>query len=836
MFNRDFLSVIESVGIPLELIDFRATYDYLNPKIWNRVNEFEIKLSQIGSNIKVSNFDEMVAQKLFQEIEKLMLQYKDIFDKELYVLHMSTLLINDVYNENVHKNNGREVHEVCDEYGNRRESTENDLAISRLVRDWNKINSAKGKTRFVRTFYSMVNSERPFTDKENSLNKALDFMRKAEFETYDTFGSTLENIVVLPSLIECGKKDVFNEKLKQNKNKFREINKFLGIEEVLKYLPPEDLINVSINKYVGNAIYQVINSKLKSTEFEKDSDREELYLKMFMENVQYINPDKLIVLSLYNYYNKYGNDLKRFTSEELDELKFRVNAMDRLLGKNDVKITPINYTDKNETTISYKDLKSKILELDKRFINGQYRDETEVGDLRVELIKGTRGFNGFSAEDIRDKIGFSNIELALCFEQNPILIKRFVEEGILQINSEEERENDSSSQRNDLENKILDILHKQSNIPYEEFRYLLENKLLDLDNFIDLYMKNKIDLRDIERLKNDPIEHISLDNAVSSSKLMDLYSYDEISDDFIRYRELYKIIKVNGKTVEERSEVANSIISSYEEKNDDLLEDKMVYDLYKMGLLPILSVIEYVGDSALTDMIKAGKCKPEDIRQLYYSGTISRDTLTNIMANDEIDNNEKLALIYGAFSEPNERDIREDLISSSFNTTEESVHNPSGKTGEKTMRPFSQYYRRFKTDPALRWNFIKNLDSDFSQQLLKDGSIIFYLPNRNEYWIEKIFDLKNENGYGNATYILEEPVYRQHEKEIILKGKINRSFLGQLNRNNPRAVKRQIHSENWGERIISLATNNGRYTEEEIGRLNEIAVQIRDSRQEIEQQ
>ena len=71
---------------------------------------------------------------------------------------MSTLLINDVYNENVHKNNGREVHEVCDEYGNRRESTENDLAISRLVRDWNKINSAKGKTRFVRTFYSMVNS------------------------------------------------------------------------------------------------------------------------------------------------------------------------------------------------------------------------------------------------------------------------------------------------------------------------------------------------------------------------------------------------------------------------------------------------------------------------------------------------------------------------------------------------------------------------------------------------------------------------------------------------------------------------------------------------------
>ena len=65
------------------------------------------------------------------------------------------------------------------------------------------------------------------------------------------------------------------------------------------------------------------------------------------------------------------------------------SAMDKMFGKDDITVTLHNKYDENgnEIIIRYKDLKSKILELNKSFINGEYQDDKEVVKLKNELIK-----------------------------------------------------------------------------------------------------------------------------------------------------------------------------------------------------------------------------------------------------------------------------------------------------------------------------------------------------------------------------------------------------------------------------------------------------------------
>ena len=56
-----------------------------------------------------------------------------------------------------------------------------------------------------------------------------------------------------------------------------------------------------------------------------------------------------------------------------------------------------------------------------------------------------------------------------------------------------------------------------------------------------------------------------------------------------------------------------------------------------------------------------------------------------------------------------------------------------GKSAEINKSYFNQ------KDNCLKWNTISNIDEDFIQRYLNNGNVIFYLPNKFEYIIEKIF-------------------------------------------------------------------------------------------------
>ena len=136
----------------------------------------------------------------------------------------------------------------------------------------------------------------------------------------------------------------------------------------------------------------------------------------------------------------------------------------------------------------------------------------------------------------------------------------------------------------------------------------------------------------------------------------------------------------------------------------------------------------------------------------------------------------------------------------------------------------------FITDSTYRFNLIRLFDPKYFMEMSADGHVIIKLPNFKKVMIEKILDTKKQEGYGAASYILDEDYYIENESEIKMDGRINRRELSKALKVD-KAVRIFHVVDKWGEQIKKYLeeVSNTKYTGEVEQAINAAIESIRNS-------
>ena len=243
-------------------------------------------------------------------------------------------------------------------------------------------------------------------------------------------------------------------------------------------------------------------------------------------------------------------------------------------------------------------------------------------------------------------------------------------------------------------------------------------------------------------------------------------------------------------------------------------------------------MISYTSKDAITFLI-TGELKPVDAKRLYEEGKITDDMLKELLQRPDIDDGQKLDLIFSTFSGEDEKDIREKFLKLLPDVVKDLYIQDGGSKPRPTPKPHplvepdvEPSKKGVGIDPAVRWNFIASLEEEYSKKYLVDGHAIFYLPNYGMYIIEKLFDENKGPAYGAATYLIPENVYLNNEEEIIQDESINRRALIKLNKGSQ--AKKEVHIGKWGDNIYNDLDidNDSRCTEERKERIRNLGREV----------
>ena len=397
------------------------------------------------------------------------------------------------------------------------------------------------------------------------------------------------------------------------------------------------------------------------------------------------------------------------------------------------------------------------------------------------------------------------------------------------------------------EEEIEEFLRVKRKFTDEQTLYYINKGLLQEEKAFELYNEGRITLENLEYVKFNA-EGKDFSKILLPEKLVELYLDSEKKVEFEKYRKLYKLFIIDETKQEkldrEIKQENPKAIKALErkiltrrkanginilEQSEELLEDEYMYDLYRKGLLLIDTVIDYVGYGAVSKLFASGELKPIDVKRLMDDKILTEAMLEEVFKNDTLTENQKLILIYSSFSSDDEKDA--EMRNKFIGYMSERIESFTESTGETRIRTGDGIVQdvqiKHVTDPWTRWNLISSLDKDYSQEYLKDGCIIFYLPNRSKYVIEKLYDKNNKPAYGAATYVLDENVFKTHENEIIVNGCINRTHLVSLNKNQMQGVKKLVHT-GWASALIRYfdIENSKEYTEEEKADIKEKAEHV----------
>lgn len=637
--------------------------------------------------------------------------------------------------------------------------------------------------------------------------------------------------------------DMLNEKKLSNKNheRLEEISKEIPLDKMLSTIHWSDVGNlICQEKELGENIadystYKALLNNLDNYPNVSDEERDnymkteeykkalnEEYKQALLEYAEYISVDRLLLTSIYrnlrfldNY--DYSPEKCNNTQEILKVMIGFVNEKVKLKGT----ICFIDEEDVNkseEVSITAKELKDKIYN---NFVNGQY-----IGDITIEKIRRQIFEEGNLLE-----------------MYHPTIIH------LLKINMDELMvllDNPSNLEYLMLFDMINDevleyVLNTKESMPVEAYKYLLSNGKINKQDILDLYSCGIIKLEQIRQLKED--KNIGIEEIAQEEELMRLYKTLvkrlENEEEFNKYLSLYKELKIKDTDIEYRKEIGQKLI---EELNEDF-EESHLKRMYKLGMIPIDCAIEWGGESITQEMFNEGILKPIDAKRLYKSNVLSIDMIKQVLRSSNLSNEDKLTLICSTFDSDEDLEIRMELIQC-LNVDEKENKKDLNKNG--TRRSSNQTENAtsknnaYITDPCMRWKLISLLDEEYSQEVCKDGYIIFRLPNIKDgtIIIEKMFK-KSQNGvvpsYGNATYILSEEQFDKDKKDIVddnnMIKTINLNGLSKLREEEK--TDRLNHSSRWGNNIkeyFDVEKEGSIYDKEKIDEIDKTIKSIENSR------
>lgn len=774
MLAVEFKNLIKQIGIPCNWNDLRATYRYnADEKQFRAFEEDMLNLVRRGGN--------------FDESLNVIMKHIDLFDKEQYVFRVARLLEKEINEE---------------------------------------------KSIFSGTPQQRVSLNYPKTNRQQAFQTAKKSLRKVDIIDVEL---SKKRIDLYSSQEFIGNKNFFDKRKEKTAALLQRIEETIGLENVLGYIKPTDLIqcckypnlgNVlavriienSATIDINNAEYQDkvlgkegLKKKAEENEAKAKTFRWEDFFEAVKKYAQYIELDKVLLLANTVYYNKYGDGLENFTQEEARELKDFTDKVGTLLDNPKVSIDSPRFN----RTITYSELKEWVYTLNRHYIGGEFHTDEQISELANDIVNGRCDVSDISPEEFKDIIAFTAQEVGYILENAPESLGFMLENEYID------------------EEMAKEALSTQEEVPDEELLYLYKNNLVTNEVLAELLKKKVINVDGIRLLKENEVKERPLESIASSKKMVELYLDKENSpEEFEEYRRLYKLLKVEGKSIKEQKENADLLI----DENLDLLEEDRIYDLYRMGLIPIDTTIEFIGKDALLNAFANGELKPTDSKRLYDSGTITIAMIREILKKPEIDDGQKLVLIYSTFPDKDDVKTRSKLIDylkDAADNFKNSGKGPKRKREPKPEDPVPQ--NKYVSDPCSRWKLISNIDKDYSQEYLKDGHIIFYLPNEEKYIIEKLYDKNRKPAYGAATYILDERTYEQNKDEIIKDGKIDKSTLVSLRGEKPKEVKKLIHT-GWGNAVLKYfgIQDSKKYSKEQCRIIKELADEVEKTKRPLD--
>ena len=779
MLAVEFKNLIKQIGIPGNWNDLRATYRYNVDEKSYRAFEEEMLNHRRSSGS-------------FEGYVNLISKHIDVFDKDLYVFRIARLLSAEVDTEKsvFYKGN----------------------LESRVLLDSPKVNRQQALQNAKRALKKI-----DVIDIEMS-KKRLDIYSSQEF---------------------IGNKNFFEKKKEKSAAAIQRIEEVIGFENLLSYIRPTDLIQCCRYPNLGNALaIKIIESGIelnngqdeKVTIEDRFLDSEEAKKKAEASNGQakafkwevfyamvkkydyYMDVDKVLLLANSVFYNKYGDKLDNFTEEEARELKEFTEKIGILLENKKVAIESPRFN----RIISYTDIDEWVKTLNKHYIGGKFYTDDEILALANDIVNGRTDVSVLSKEVFDEVMQFTTEEIGYIIESSPESLQFLLENGYID------------------EKTALEAIDKQEEVLPKELIYAYQQSLLTNEKIAELLDKQVITFEDIYVLKENEVEDKPLDTVVSNKRLIELYFDKDRIQEFEEYRRLYKLLKLEGKSVQEQKENADLLI----EESMDLLEEDKMYDLYHMGLIPVDTAIEFVGQGALIKAFASGELKPNDSKRLYDEGVITIQMIREVLKDRGIDDGQKLVLIYSTFPDREDVKTRAKLLDY-LNDASDNFKGPTkGQRKKKEPEKNTTFtpQNKFVTDPCSRWKLISALDKEYSQEYLEDGHLITYLSNEEKYIIEKLFDKHRRPAYGAATYILDERTFKENRDKIIQENKINKNELVALRKQESSSVKKIIHT-GWGNAILKYfdVKESKKYTREQCRVIQGLVEEVEESRRPIDE-
>lgn len=846
--KMEFNNIVKEFGFPTSIRSIENTYksDCLleETALWREAKEFEQEFNEEleRQSFNTSKYDKEQNADRYYKFQDIFLRHQKIFDAELYLLQMSILMERD-------SSTKQTIRGILENKGIPTASNEfidalfvkDDKAISNLIQmlsmTGKNVKEAMKVAQFLKSnnistpnVYLPVNNQR---DLKSLINTVRNRLINSDVSIIEVFRSNSRNGVenedtafnfnVINSQVHIGNVNFISKKEKENQRRYNEALREIDLGTEIKKIAPYDLRHIFRYPNLGVLLADFLYTN------SSDKDVGDKMLNTIKSNLRYIDFDKLLLSILQAEFDKYGEEVYKFSYEEAEWLKKLSDRIGILLGGKNVEMD----SDRFFGGISYKELSSGIEELNNSYIAGKFYSKDELNFLAKDYIEGREDVQTLTIHEFKNVLKFTDNEVLQMLKRNPDLLDYLIRNNIME-----------DSKKEDRDRRLFELIEKQERISDRQLQILYDNNKLKPEYLFQLYMgKNKIGIEEIKFLK-DFVPEEFFEGMVNTTELVELYlENDNEKEKFDKYRKLYKTIEIDGKTIEERNNISDDIL----DKNIELLKEESIMELYTLGLITIDTVIDYTGGGTLKQLYLSNELKPIDAKRLFYKGIITEDMLKSIMLDSSIDEGKKITLLYSTFPEAEDTDVMRRLevclreVTEDVKTTPNQNGNLKGNKKEENKSEDDNSDSQFKKlkkayEPRAKYRLLAIIDEEYKFTYNeKDGTAIFYFPNRDEYVIEKLYDKDRKPATNVATYILTKDVYEQNKDEFYQDGRINISSLYALKNNKVPGVKRFIHT-GWANSMVKYygLDNPKKYSREQILETKRLAEQVEKSKKEIE--
>lgn len=556
--------------------------------------------------------------------------------------------------------------------------------------------------------------------------------------------------------------------------------------------------------YSEDQILQMLQGLESFPDVDPD-EKAECFAKQLCRYREYIDWDKFLLTGAY-LAKKYINDIPE---KEIEDVSTKVMLVACELIKDEkTTITGRDINDDGKIiriTYTVKQLKK---DFDENYIDGIYYHSKRKEELKSSIISGEEQLKYINSPKILKLLKLSEQELESLVEQNQENVIYLFENNIINENMFKKYANTHILQNETIE------------------RILGDGEIFSSTELLNLYYNGNISLEVMTKHKE------IFEKDITEKGLIELYkklenSSEEEKSRIEKYFALYRETKINQANTLEKEEIGNNIVL---ELGDDM-EESDFFELYKRNLITINNLIEWNGETIVTEMFSKGLLKPYDMKLLVSEEKINLDEIKNTLQSKDLSDEEKMTLIFTTFDREEDEATRKKLLQTLTISTD--LRNDSNLSG-KQQNPEKEikYVNRYLLDPCYKMQLLMLVDKDYNYSLTKDGHLILELPNLNKVIIEKMFRKTHGNveiADGAATYILNADEFNS-SNSITLERKINRSKLYEMCKSE--RAKRYYHTKTWGEMIKEEfdIERSSRYNEETKGKIDSTIEKIRRTR------